>query len=215
MKQGKEVGNDVVHMVGNEHLVAIELDFVLVYRHTLLDLREVEYAGEVERIVHIEVDVEHRVLLHRIEGVVEVHVVLLLQLARSLGPDRLYCVDDIVLISFHALAVLPLGLLAENHRDRHELAVLAEQLLDTALACELVGVGVQVHGNHGTAVFLHAFAHLVGRRTVAAPEYRLCAFLPAESLYGHLGADHEGGIEAEAEMSDNGLVLVFLKELAG
>ena len=52
---------------------------------------------------------------------------------------------------------------------------------------------------------------------VAGPVDGLGAFLPAEGVDGDFLADHEGGIESEAEVADDGveLVLVFLEELAG
>ena len=57
-----------LHRVSHEHLVAEELDFVAADFHLVLDFREVEDAGEGERVVHVEVDVEERLLGHRIEG---------------------------------------------------------------------------------------------------------------------------------------------------
>ena len=68
MKKGQEVRHYVVHAVRDEHLVAIELYLVLLNLEGVLDFREIEYSGEVERIVHVEVDVEERLLGHRIEG---------------------------------------------------------------------------------------------------------------------------------------------------
>ena len=79
VKQGEELRYDVLHVVCHEHLVAVELDLVLLDGHPFLDLREIEYARQVERIVHIQVDVEQRFVVHRVEGLVELHVVLLLQ----------------------------------------------------------------------------------------------------------------------------------------
>ena len=204
-------------MVRDEHLVAEQLDLVLVDCHPFLDLGEVEYSREGERIVYVEVDVEHGVLLHRVESVVEVHVVLVLELGRSLGPDGLDAVDHVVLVCFHALAVFPLGLLAEYYRHGHELAVLLQKAFDAALRCEFVGIAVEVEGDGSAAVFAHALIHLELRRTVAAPEHRLGAFLPAQTFDGHLRTDHESGVESEAEVADDAacLLLVLLEELAG
>ncbi len=204
-------------MVRDEHLVAVELDLVLVDGHALLDLREVEHAGQREGVVHVEVDPEHRLLLHRIELLIELEVVLVLELGRGLGPDRVDVVDDVVLVGLDALAVLPLGLLAEDHRDGHELAVLAQQLGDAPLGGELLGVVVQVEGDLGAAVLFLAGAHGVLRGAVAGPGHGLGAFLPAEGVDGDLLAHHEGGVEAQAEVADDGaeLVFVFLEELAG
>ena len=80
MKKCQEVGNYVVHVVRDEHLIAVKLYLVLVYRHSLLNLREVEHTGKCERIVYIKVNVEHRIFLHRVEGVVEIDVIFFFQL---------------------------------------------------------------------------------------------------------------------------------------
>ena len=67
---------------------------------------------------------EERLLVARIESTVELHIVLLLELGRLACPERGDIVDDIVLVSVHIFSILPLLLLAEDHRNRHELAVL-------------------------------------------------------------------------------------------
>lgn len=82
-----------------------------------------------ERIVDVEVYPEQRIVVHREEHMVELLVVLVLERARSLGPQRLHIIYYIVLISVHLLAVLPFCLLAEGHRYRHELAIFVEQFL--------------------------------------------------------------------------------------
>ena len=69
-------------------------------------------------------NVEERLLVARIEGTVELHIVLLLELGWLAGPERGDIVDDIVLVRIHIFSILPLLLLAEDHRNRHELAVL-------------------------------------------------------------------------------------------
>ena len=79
VQQRHEVRDDVVHMVRHEHLVAVQGDLVPVDGDALLDLREVQDTGEVERIVHVQVDVEQRLLVHRIQGAVEREVIFLLE----------------------------------------------------------------------------------------------------------------------------------------
>ena len=155
--------------------------------------------------------------MHRIELAVELQVVFVLELGRGLGPDGLDAVDDVIFVGLDALAVLPFGLLAEDHGDGHELAVFAQQLADAALGGELFGVVIEEEGDLGAAVFLRARAHLILRGAVAGPVDGLGAFLPAESVDGDFLADHESGIESEAEVADDGaeLVLVLLKEFAG
>ena len=108
VQQGHEVRDDVVHMVRHEHLVAVQGDLVPVDGDALLDLREVQDTGEVERIVHVQMDVEQRLLVHRIQGTVEREVILLLEVGRGLGPQGFEAVDDLVLVRIDILAVLPL-----------------------------------------------------------------------------------------------------------
>ena len=80
VKEGHEVGDDVVHMVCHEHLVAVEGNLVTLNCNAVLQLREVEDTGEVERVVHIEVNPEKRLLVHGEEGAVESKVILVLEL---------------------------------------------------------------------------------------------------------------------------------------
>ena len=215
VQEGEEVGDYVIHVVGDEHLVAVELDLVLVDGHTLLDLGEVQHAGEVEGIIYVQMNPEHRFLVEGIEGFVEVLVVLVLQVRRGLGPYGFDVVDDIVFVGLDLLAILPLGLLAEDDRDRHELAVLAQKLGNAAFLGELGAVVVEVEGDDGTAVFLLAVFHIILGRAVAGPFDGLGAFLPGEGVDGDLLADHECGVESESEVADYALVLVFLEEFAG
>ena len=79
MEECHEVRDYVVHVVRNEHLVAVEGDLVALNSNAVLQFREVEDTGEVERIVNIEVDPEKRLLVHREEGAVESKVVLVLE----------------------------------------------------------------------------------------------------------------------------------------
>ena len=178
MKERKEVRNDIVNRVGHEHLVAIELDLVAGYLDIVLDLREIEDTGEVERIIHVQMDVEKRVLLHRIEVAVELHIVLLLEIGRFLSPKRFYLVDDIVLVGINVFSVLPLLFLSEHHRYRHELAIFVQQALDAALLCIFLLFVVDIEGNDSSSVLLVTSFHLIGRRAVARPFHGLRSFLP-------------------------------------
>ena len=214
VKQSQKIWHYVVHVLGHEHLVAVELYLVLVDGHALLDLREVQHAGKVERIIDVEVYPEHWILLHRIEGLVEIEVILVLELGRSLGPDRIYVVDDVVLFGFYLLAVLPLGFLAEYDRHRHKLAVLLQQGRDSALVGEFFRILVQEQGDGRAPFGLLALAHLERRGAVAAPFHRRCSLFPAQGIDGNLACHHKCRVESETEMAYDILVLVFLEEFA-
>ena len=79
MQQGQELRYDTLHLISDEHLVAIQLDLVALQVDVRLDAWEVEDTREVERIIHIQVDPEHRLIAHGVEGAVERLVVLVLQ----------------------------------------------------------------------------------------------------------------------------------------
>ena len=87
---------------------------------------------------------EQRLVAHWIECAIEALVILVLQCAWSLSPQRLYAIDDVVLFGINLLAVLPLGLLSEGNWNCHKLAVLVEQPLNLELVEELLAVVVDV-----------------------------------------------------------------------
>ena len=86
MEQCEEVGHDAFHLVGDEYLIAIELNLVALQFDVRLDTWEVEDTRKVERIVNVEVYPEQWFVLHRIERAVERFVVLVLQCTWSLCP---------------------------------------------------------------------------------------------------------------------------------
>ena len=89
-----------------------------------LDLREIEDTGEVERIVHVQMDMEERfVHLHRIEFVVELIIILILQVSRLTGPRGVDIVDDVLFVQLDLFTVFPLFLLTERDLYRQELTV--------------------------------------------------------------------------------------------
>ena len=162
-------------------------------------------------------NVEERLLVARIEGTVELHIVLLLELGWLAGPERGDIVDDIVLVRIHIFSILPLLLLAEDHRNRHELAVLGEKSADSGLGGILCGVVIEPEGDDSTPVSLLTRLKLIFRAAVTAPSHCLGPLLPRQCLDGNLFGYHESGIETEAEMADDAsdLVLVLLEEFTG
>ena len=167
MKQSKEVRNDVFHRVSHEHLVAVELNLVARYLDVVLDLREIEDTCEVERIIHIEMDMEQRFVCHRVECLIELVVVLICKICRLACPERFDLVDYVVLVSIDIFAIFPLLLLAEDYRYRHELAVFVQQTLDASFCCVLLLVFCDIKSDYSTSVSLVALFHLIFRGTVA------------------------------------------------
>ena len=191
MQQREELRNDALDAVGNINLIAIELNLVLLKVEVALNLREVEHSGEVERIVYVKVNPEQRIVGHRVELVVEVDVVLVLEFAWLLCPDWSCIVYHVVLGCFNLFAVLPFGLLAECNRDGEELAVFVQKFLNLVLLEELLAVVVNVENDIRTALALVCLFEGEFRRAVAAPFYSLAAFFPALCYDFYLLADHE------------------------
>ena len=167
MEQCKEVRNDIVDRIGHEHLVAVELDLVARDLDIVLDLREIEDTGKVERIIHVKMDMEERLLRHRIESPVELIVILILEIGRLVCPERLHLVDDIIFLCINIFAILPFLFLSEHYRHRHELAVLVQETLDTLLLGEFLLIVCDVESDDSTSVSLVALLHVILRRTVA------------------------------------------------
>ena len=167
MEQSKELRYDVLDRVCHKHLVAVQLDLVARYLYVVLDLREIQDTCQVERIVHIEVDMEQRLVSHRIESLVELVVILILKISRLLCPKRLYLIDYVILISILILTVLPLLFLAEDHRHRHELAIFVQKAGNARLLRKLLLILCDVKGDDSSSVSLVTLLHVILRRAVA------------------------------------------------
>ena len=218
VQQRQVFRDDVLHFVGDVDLVAVELDLIAVHVEVRLDLREIQDTREVERIVHIEVDMEEGfVELHRIEFVVEGLVIFFGQVRGFAGPCRVDIVDDILFVKFDFLAVFPLFLFAKGNLDRQELTVFLEQSFDRCVLQVLTELIVDMQHDVGSALGFDGLFHRVLRISRARPVngFRVLFVGLREDL--HFLADHEGGVEAETEMADDGfgLVLVLVEELLG
>ena len=60
MQQSQKIGHDAFYRIGNKHLIAIELYFVALQVEVAFYFRKVENTRQVERIVHIQMNVEKR-----------------------------------------------------------------------------------------------------------------------------------------------------------
>ena len=63
VQQEQVFGDDFLDVIRNEHLVAIQLDFAALQLHLALDLGEIQNALQAERIIHIQVDPEKRIVI--------------------------------------------------------------------------------------------------------------------------------------------------------
>ena len=210
VKQRKEVWNNAFHLVGDKHLVAIELNLVACELNVRLNAWEIEDAREVERIVYVKVNPEQGFVLHGIERAVEALVVFVFQCAGRLCPQWFYVVDDVVFIGFHVLAVFPFGLLAEGYGHSHKLAVLVEQFLNLLFLQKLLAVVVDVKDDVRTAVGFLGLFQRERRTSVTAPLNGLSPFAVALGDNLHFLGYHEGRIEAQTKVSDNLSSVLFI-----
>ena len=137
-------------------------------------------------------DPEQGIVLHRLDGVVELQVVLVLEVGRHARPQGLHVVDDLVLVGILVLAVFPLLLLAEDDGHGQEAAILLQQALDAGGLEKFLLIAVEGEDDVGTALGLVTLFHLKFGRTVAGPADGLGALLPAQGAYFHLLGHHEG-----------------------
>ena len=130
------------------------MDFVPAQFHFFLQLWEIQNACEVEWEVHVQVNVEQRILeVHRVQILVEFRVVFVLQVSWCLAPQRLGGIDDArdggfdfldvaIFVFLTRRIVVPFGLGSVDDLHRHELAVLGQNALDAGILekfCAVVG----------------------------------------------------------------------------
>ena len=216
MEQCKELRHNAFHLVGDKHLVAVELNLVALNVEVRLDAREVEDSGEVERVVHVQMDPEQRfVELHGVERAVEALVVFVFQRAGSLRPERFHIIYNIVFRGVYLLTVLPFGLLSEGYGHGEELAVFLQQLFYLRLLEVFLAVVVDVEDDIRAAVVALGIFDGELRASVAAPLHGLGAFLVAACDDFDLLRHHERRVEAQSEVSDDlvGVVFVLVEEV--
>ena len=151
-------------------------------------------------------------------GLVEIGVLLVGDLRLLLGPDGNHRVEDFLLdVRFGCGHVVIAGILGLGQRARllhvHEdgvadvIAVALDQVLDERLGevlvvVDLVGVLAQMQDDVGAAFCPLGFADVVALDAVAFPlEGLVAAIGPRDDR--HLVGDHEGGVEANAELADD------------
>ena len=181
-----------------------------------LDFREVEHTGEVEGVVDIQMNPEEGIVLHGIEVAVEGLVILVLQCRGLFGPEGLGDVDDVRFVGLLLAAVLPFGLLAEGNGYGEELAVFLQQFFDAVFFKEFLAVVVDMEHDVRSALCLVSLFEGEFGVSVATP-------LVGRLVLPALGDDvdtfgyHEGAVESESEVSDDGsgIVLVFFQEVGG
>ena len=212
LHQHHELRHHALHLVCDIDLVAVQLYAVVVHVHVGLDLREVEDTGQVEGVVNVQMDPEHRILLARLQLVVELQIVLVGQFRRLARPQRLGVVHHVVLVSVNILTVLPLLHLTRNHRNREETAILLQQCVDARLLQEFLAIVVNIEDYVRAATLLVGLGQRIFGAAVAGPLHGLGALLIAQRTDHDFLRHHERRIESESEVADDGIgsVLIFL-----
>ena len=159
VQQRQVLRHDILHLIGHKDLIAIELYLVALYVQVRFDAREIQYSGQVEGIVHIEVNMEQRFIhLHGVQLVVERLVVLILQFGGLACPGGVGVVDDVllaisVLVTDHYFfAVFPFLLHTEGYLHGQELAVLTEQRLNGSVLQVLLELFVDMQDDIRSAL---------------------------------------------------------------
>ena len=252
--------NDLLDVIGDEHLVVVQLDFPFDGIILRVDPREIQDSLQAERIIHIQMNPEQRLLVIQEYVAVEFLVLLVGAFAWLFGPQRMDIADgNRTFLDFHlvfggrnlnllffALVVflflvfgvgvnmlndlivfLQIGfrnnlrlrggsLFGQEDLYRHKGAVFFQRLADLVLVCVLQAVLVQMKRDGGSDFFAVSGSHGVLGAAVALPVHRFRAFLEGKRINIHLVSDHECGIEAQSEVSDDliliRLVLIFLQE---
>ena len=192
MEQCEELRHNAFHLVGHEHLVAVELYLVALQVDVAVHAWEVEYAGEMEREVNVQVNPKQRLILHWVELTIKLLVVFVFQRRGRLCPQRLHIINNVVGLGLYLLAVFPLRLLAKGHGHWHEAAILCQQCLDLVLLQILLAIVGDVQNDVGAAVGLLCLLERELWRAVTRPVLSLRAVAIALGDDLNLVRHHEG-----------------------
>ena len=154
MQKREVLGNDTLHLVGNEYLIAVELYLILLQLEVVVNLGEIKNTRKIERIVDVHMYVEQRLIAHRIQLVVELFVLLLGNIQRLTSPQGLYIVDDVILVGIYILAIFPLLNLTKSNRYRQEVAILLQQVAYLLLLGVLLALLREVKNDRCSALTL-------------------------------------------------------------
>ena len=142
-----------------------------------LDTREIQDTGQVEWIIHIQVNPEQRFFRHRIQILIELLIIFIRHVGRFTNPCRSNVVNDIVLVGIDIFTVFPFLLLTECDGDGEEAAIFSQQAADLFLIKEVLIFVVDIQDNIGTTIFFLRFFQCIFGSSVAAPFHRNGTFL--------------------------------------
>lgn len=196
VQQSQEVGDDAFHRVGHVHLVAVELYFIPLQLDVALDLREIQYPCQVERVIHIQVYPKERFVRHGIKVAVELLVVFVLQVGRFLCPNGDGAVYYVVFFRVGLFSVFPFFLFPECYRYGQETAIFVQQFLQAGFFYELLAVIVHIKDDVCPTVGSFCFFEGKFGAAVARPFHGLgiVAVGPCDDF--HFLCHHESRVKA-------------------
>ena len=180
-----------------------------------LDTREIQDTGQMERIIHIQVNPEQWFVGHRIQVLIEFLIVFIRHIRRLANPCRLDIVDDIVFVGIDIFSVFPFLLLSECDGNRQVTAVFGQQAVDLVFVQEIFVLVVDIQDDICSAIFFFRLFQCIFGCTVAAPFHRNGSFFIRFGDNFHFLGNHERRIETKSEVTDDSgcVVLVFFNEL--
>ena len=209
------VGNQLLALVGDEDAFDVQLQTLLAVGHEHVEGllgRQIEQGLEFAGTLGREVDRAEGGLKVMGDMLVEFAVLLFGHLALGACPDGLHGVEDLLLGGLDLAG--PLDLLAvhtfghfttgdvHHHRVLDVIGVLLDDGADLPLVQVALELVLQVQHDLGPALLAAAFLDRVGAVTGGFPEAPLLCRAPLAGRQGHPVGDHEGGIEADAELAD-------------
>lgn len=118
-----------------------------------LDAREIQDTGQMERVIHVQMNPEQRFVGHRIQILIEFLIIFICHISRLTNPCRLDIVDDIVFVGIDIFAVFPFLLLSECDGNWQVTAVLSQQAVDLVFVQEIFVLVVNIQDDVCSAIF--------------------------------------------------------------
>ena len=184
----QEAGHYLFAVIGDKHLVAVELDAALGDVDVGLELGEVENAVDHKGVIGVEVNPQQGVFLEGVEVAVKLQIVLVAEATGGLLPGGFVFVDH-----------LPIQL----DGYRHEVAVGFNQLANPGRLQVFLLPLHQGKGDGGTDGAAIAGAQFKFGGAGARPVHRRCPFLVGQTIDLHLSRHHKGGVEPQTKVADN------------
>ena len=205
LEQHQELRDDFLDVVCHKNLVVIKLDLPFYSVEFVPEFREIQYTLEIERVVHVQVYPEQRIIIIMENLPVKFLVLLFGAIFRQFEPERVRIVDGFFLFfaglafSFHVriftggrpasvrrtcvsfgFPVSPgfLRTVPQVNSIRHEAAVFFQDAPHFIIIEEFKGVVGQVERYRRAPFRAVGIVHFIFRAACACPSYGTCPRLP-------------------------------------